>query len=207
MSPPVQAATADQVGVPEQTAQDARVLPHDYDGIREYDNPLPGWWRAAFWATIVFAAGYFVWFDVGRWGSTPDERYRADLSAYQAQRAAREAEDASSVTEELLATAAKGGVVEQGAQVFATRCASCHGADGRGLIGPNLTDLYQLHGSTRMDLFTTVKNGVPGTAMPAWGEQLKPGDVFAAATFVSTLRGKNVPGGKPPQGAPVKPFE
>jgi len=91
--------------------------------------------------------------------------------------------------------------------VFATRCASCHAADGRGLIGPNLTDLYQLHGTTRLDLFTTVKNGVPGTAMPAWGEQLKPGDVFAAATYVSTLRGTNVPGGKAAQGAPVKPFE
>lgn len=208
MSPPVEAAMADQVGVPEQAAaEDAPVLEHAYDGIREYDNPLPGWWRLGFWASIVFAAGYLVWFHVAGWGTTPDERYRADLAAYQSQRAVREAEDSSSVTEELLATAAKGGVVEQGAQVFSTRCASCHGPDGRGVIGPNLTDLYQLHGSTRLDLFTTVKNGVPGTAMPAWGEQLPPGDVFAAATFVSTLRGKNVPGGKAPQGASVKPFE
>ena len=207
MSPPVEAATADQVGVPEKTAEDAPLLEHAYDGIREYDNPLPGWWRAMFWGSIVFAAGYFIWFHVGGWAATPDERYRADLAAYQSQRAAREAEDASNVTEELLATAAKGGVVDQGAQVFATRCASCHGADGRGIIGPNLTDLYQLHGSTRMDLYTTVKNGVAGTAMPAWGEQLQPGDVFAAATYVSTLRGKNVIGGKPPQGVPVKPFE
>lgn len=207
MSPPSEAATADHVGIPEQAGDDVPVLEHAYDGIREYDNPLPGWWRLGFWATVVFAAGYLVWFHVAGWGTTPDERYRADLAAYQSQRAAREAEDSSSVTEELLATAAKGAVVEQGAQVFSTRCASCHGPDGRGVIGPNLTDLYQLHGSTRLDLFTTVKNGVPGTAMPAWGEQLQPGDVFAAATFVSTLRGKNVPGGKAPQGASVKPFE
>jgi len=207
MSPPIDAATADHIGVPEQTVEDGPLLEHAYDGIREYDNPLPGWWRAGFWATIVFAGGYVVWFHALGWGQTPDQRYRADLAAYQSQRAAREAQDTNAVTEELLATAAKGAVVEQGAQVFATRCASCHAADGRGLIGPNLTDLYQLHGNTRMDLFATVKNGVPGTAMPAWGEQLPPGDVFAAVTFVSTLRGKNVVGGKAPQGEPVKPFE
>lgn len=201
------ATTADGVRVPEAASDEAPILEHDYDGIREYDNPMPGWWRAIFWATIVFSAGYVVWFHIGGWGSTPESSYRAELTAYQAQRAEREAQDASAVNEELLATAAKGDVVQKGAQVFATRCASCHAADGRGLIGPNLTDSFQLHGTTRLDIFTTVKNGVAGTAMPAWGEQLPPGDVFAAATYVSTLRGTNVAGGKAPQGAPVKSFQ
>ena len=82
---------------------------------------------------------------------------------------------------------------------------TCHSDDGRGLIGPNLTDNYQLHGASRMDLYTTVKKGVPGTAMLAWGEQLPPADVLAVAAYVSTLRGQNVPG-KAREGQPVEPF-
>jgi cytochrome c oxidase cbb3-type subunit III len=208
MSPPVAAATADQAAVPEQAAEDAPLLEHAYDGIREYDNPLPGWWRAMFWGSIVFAAGYFIWFHVADRGESPDARYRAELAVYQSKRAEREAADAANVSEDVLARNSHDDkLVAHGAEIFATRCASCHTADGRGLIGPNLTDLFQIHGSTRMDMFTTIKNGVSGTAMPAWGEQMAPADVVAVATFATTLRGKNVAGGKAPQGAAVEAFK
>ena len=208
MSPPVEATTADHVGVPEKSGEDAPILEHAYDGIREYDNPLPGWWRAMFWGSIVFAAGYFIWFHVAGRGESPDARYRDELAVYESKRAEREAADAANVSEDVLARNAHDEkVVEHGAEIFVTRCASCHTADGHGLIGPNLTDLYQLHGSTRMDVFTTIKNGVAGTAMPAWGEQMAPADVVAVATFATTLRGTNVPGGKAPQGAPVEAFQ
>lgn len=208
MSPPVEAATADHVGVPEKTADDAPLLEHAYDGIREYDNPLPGWWRAMFWGSIVFAAGYFIWFHVADRGETPDARYRAELAVYESKRAEREAADAANVSEDVLARNSHDEkLVEHGADIFATHCASCHTADGRGLIGPNLTDLFQIHGSTRMDMFTTIKNGVSGTAMPAWGEQMAPAEVVAVATFATTLRGKNVAGGKAPQGAAVEAFK
>jgi cytochrome c oxidase cbb3-type subunit 3 len=207
MSPPAEAATADQVVI-EEVAEDAPVLEHSYDGIREYDNPLPGWWRAMFWGTIVFAAGYFVWFHVADKGESPDARYRNELAVYESKRAEREAADAANVSEELLARNAQDEkLVEHGADIFSTHCASCHSADGRGLIGPNLTDLFQIHGSTRMDMFTTIRNGVSGTAMPAWGEQMGPAEVLAVATFATTLRGKNVAGGKAPQGAPVEAFK
>jgi cytochrome c oxidase cbb3-type subunit 3 len=207
MSPPVEAATADQAVV-EEPAEEAPVLEHAYDGIREYDNPLPGWWRAVFWGSIVFAAGYFIWFHVAGRGVSPDARYRDELAVYESKRAEREAADAANVSEEVLARDAQDGkLVEHGAEIFVSRCASCHTSDGHGLIGPNLTDLFQLHGSTRMDLFTTIKNGVSGTAMPAWGEQMAPADVVAVATFAATLRGKNVPGGKAPQGEPVEAFK
>jgi cytochrome c oxidase cbb3-type subunit 3 len=207
MSPPAEAAIADQVVV-EEAAEDAPVLEHAYDGIREYDNPLPGWWRTMFWGAIVFAAGYFIWFHVADRGESPDARYRAELAVYESKRAEREAADAANVSEELLARNAQDEkLVERGADIFSTHCASCHSADGRGLIGPNLTDLFQIHGSTRMDMFTTIRNGVSGTAMPAWGEQMGPAEILAVATFATTLRGKNVAGGKAPQGAPVEAFK
>jgi cytochrome c oxidase cbb3-type subunit 3 len=206
MTPPSIAATA-EAGVPAtEEIADARLLEHAYDGIREYDNPLPGWWRAVFWASIVFAAGYWVWFHVVDWGRTPDAKYRAELAIYADQREQREAAEARDVNEDALArNSLDHKLVERGKQLFASRCVSCHADDGRGLIGPNLTDRYQLHGTTRMDIFKTVRAGVPGTAMLAWGEQMSGPDVVAVASFVITLRGKNV-AGKEPQGQPVEPF-
>jgi cytochrome c oxidase cbb3-type subunit III len=208
MTPPAIATTAES-GVPATEAKgaDARILDHAYDGIREYDNPLPGWWRALFWATIVFSAGYWVWFHVAGWGRSPDEKYQVVLVEYADQKQVREAAEARDVSEESLArTAVDPSALEHGKAIFTARCASCHAEDGHGLIGPNLTDRYQLHGATRMDIFKTVRGGVQGTAMLAWGEQMLASDVVAVAAFVTTLRGKNLPG-KEPQGAPVEPFK
>jgi len=206
LSPPVDVATADAIPVPVEQTDDGPLMAHSYDGIREYDNPLPGWWRAIFWASIVFAAGYWVWFHVGHWGRTPDDKYKAALAAYNDKRAIREAAEAAAIDEPTLERdAVDTGLVQHGEAIFAVRCASCHDITGHGLIGPNLTDLYQLHGSTRMDILKTVRGGVMGTAMPAWGEQLPAGDVIAVATYAITLRGKNLPG-KEPQGQKVEPF-
>lgn len=200
-----QTSTA-EAGVPDEPVSEARLMTHAYDGIREYDNPLPGWWSAIFIATIVFSAAYGVFYHVGHWGKTPQQKYEAALASYQDQRGARDIAEAASVNEESLARRAQDpAVVSQGQKIFAARCASCHTEDGRGLIGPNLTDEFQLHGSSRMDIYNTVKKGVPGTAMLAWGEQLPSAEVIAAAAFVTTLRGKNIPG-KAREGQPVQPF-
>lgn len=208
MSPPTIAATAD-TSIPEKstTTSDAGpLMDHAYDGIREYDNPLPGWWRAIFWASIVFAAGYWVWFHVGGWGSTQDDQYRENLAIYNDKKELRAAADARDVSEELLArTVADPTAIAHGKEIFAGRCASCHTENGRGLIGPNLTDGFQMHGSTRMDILKIVRGGVPGTAMLAWAEQMPASDVIAVTAFVISLRNTNVVG-KEPQGAPVEPF-
>ena len=198
--------TTSEVAIPDEAPDEPRLMGHAYDGIHEYDNPLPSWWRMLFYGTIVFAGFYALYFHVVGWGRTPDDKYRAALADYEGKRASREAADAANVNEQLLANDAQDPkVTDHGAEIFHVRCVSCHTEDGHGLIGPNLTDLFQIHGSTRMDIYKTVHDGVPGTAMLAWGEQLPATDVLAVATFVTTLRGKNVPG-KPPQGDPVEPF-
>src|SRR5262245_47447888 len=121
MTPPTSTTTAD-TGVPESaTADDARLMTHAYDGIREYDNPLPGWWRVLFWATIVVAAGYWIWFHVAGWGHTPDQKYRVALAGYESKREAREAADARDVSEDMLARNAQDAkLLEHGKQIFAT---------------------------------------------------------------------------------------
>jgi cytochrome c oxidase cbb3-type subunit 3 len=185
----------------------ADLLDHEYDGIREYDNPLPGWWRAVFIACIVFAGAYFAYEHLAGWGTTPAERYKIALAGWQAgYKGGPGGGDGPAVSEELLASGADNpDLVARGKAVFTARCTGCHGDNASGKIGPNLTDLYQLHGTTRMDLFATITGGAPGTAMIAWGETLKPAEIIAVATFVSSLRGKNLPG-KEPQGVPVPAF-
>jgi cytochrome c oxidase cbb3-type subunit 3 len=186
-------------------SEDPPLLDHSYDGIQEYDNPLPGWWSAAFIGTIVFACAYVALSPL--LASTPDQAYRSALADYGSKKERRELADAANVSEAILERDAHDEkVLAKGAKVFAARCVACHTEDGHGLIGPNLTDLYQLHGDTRMDIFTMIRGGVAGTPMLAWGEQLPPTDVVAVAAFVSTLRGKNIPG-KAPQGHAVETFK
>ncbi|HET9624941.1 MAG TPA: cbb3-type cytochrome c oxidase N-terminal domain-containing protein [Kofleriaceae bacterium] len=182
---------------------DGHLLDHAYDGIREYDNPLPGWWRAVFIATIVFAAGYFAAEHLTHWTSTPAETYKRALVGWQAGYKGGPGENGPAVSEELLANGAENpDIVARGAGVFAARCTGCHADNASGKIGPNLTDRFQIHGTTRLDLYSTIVGGAPGTAMIAWGETLKPDEIIAVASFVSSLRGKNLPG-KEPQGAAV----
>ncbi len=187
-------------------SSEARLMDHAYDGIREYDNPLPGWWSSIFIGTIVFAGFYLLYFHVVFGDSTPASDYQNALASYDSKRDVRERAELANISEPyLLQQIADDKVIARGVKVFGERCASCHGAAGNGLIGPNLTDTYQLHGSTRLDIYKTVRGGVPGTAMLAWGEQLPPADIVAAAGFVINLRGTNVRG-KPSEGQPVGPF-
>jgi cytochrome c oxidase cbb3-type subunit 3 len=189
------------------TAHEAPLLDHEYDGIREYDNPLPSWWSMTFGACIMFAFLYLAYYDIAGWGRSPADNYQVALAGWQSiYKGGPGGGGGPNVTEEMFAAGAENPeVVARGAEVFAARCVGCHTADGRGQIGPNLTDLYQLHGTTRMDMFATIQGGVPGTAMIAWSEVMKPTEIIAVATFVSTLRGKNLVG-KEPQGKPVPAF-
>jgi len=184
-----------------------RLLDHDYDGIREYDNPLPSWWSIVFGASIAFAFLYLAYYDIAGWGKTPAENYKLALVNWQANyKASPGGGGGPNVTEDMLASGAESpDLMARGAEVFANRCVGCHTADGRGQIGPNLTDLFQIHGTTRMDLYATIQGGAPGTAMIAWSEVMKPAEIIAVATFISTLRGKNL-AGKEPQGKPVPAF-
>jgi len=176
-----------------------RLLGHEYDGIEEYDNPLPGWWVWIFWATIVFSGIYVAVYHIGPGPSViaqydEDVRLAAALTAKQAGAAGEVSEDMLAVLQTNPAAMA------QAKQIFATRCAACHGDRGQGIIGPNLTDEYWLHGGRLTEIHRTIREGVPEKGMVPWKEQLQPAELSAVAAFVGTLRGSNPPNPKPPQG-------
>lgn len=188
-------------------SDESRIMVHEYDGIREYDNPLPFWWSAVFVITIVFAGGYWFWYHGGGPGKSIHEHFAADWKAYEQKKAEVAAKTKLEVTEELLTEwAGDGAVIEAGKKLFATNCLGCHLDDGRGQTGPNLTDDFQIHGTMRLDIFTTIRDGVPAKGMIAWGQTLSTKDVATVAAFVSTLRGTNRPNGKAPEGQNVGKF-
>ncbi len=186
------------------------LMDHEYDGIQEYDNPMPRWWVWIFWGTFYFALCYFLWFNVYFKGTSVAEEYTADMSAAREEMAKRDL--GAAITEEALEKLAANPAMMTDAQViFKKRCVQCHGSDGQGLIGPNLTDDYWIHGGGKLlDIFGVVNGGVAAKGMPEWGKQLSRVEVAKAAAYVGTLRGKHLTG-KAPEGtllasvAPAKP--
>lgn len=174
-----------------------RLLAHDYDGIQEYDNPMPRWWLWIFYATILFVPFYYV--APGFMGEGPGmvAEYEADVAAHQA---AQPPAPAAMDDATLLAVLNDKDELQEGAEVFTKNCAACHRADGGGLIGPNLTDAAWIHGGTPGAIYQTISAGVLAKGMPAWDRILKPDELKEVAAYVMSLKGTNPPQAKAAEG-------
>jgi len=181
---------------------DKNLMAHDYDGIREYDNPTPGWWKLIFLGCCIWAVGYWFYYNGGP-GLSESETYDAEEKAFLEARAASQKAEGEMDSATLIAMSKDPVQVEAGKALFAIKCASCHKPDGSGLVGPNLTDGVQIHGTTPVDLYNTIRVGVPEKGMLAWETLLKPEELKSAAAFVVSLRNTNVAGGKAPEGNPI----
>jgi cytochrome c oxidase cbb3-type subunit III len=195
-------AMRDNGKTPPPSGVEDRVMEHEYDGIREYDNPMPRWWLLTFAGTVIFSVVYM--FNVGPVGNGKGRV--ADYEAEVAEQQRLHPVAASTVTEEgLLALGGDHETLEEGQEVYRTSCAACHGPAGGGLIGPNLTDEYWIHGARLSDIHKTVVDGVLAKGMPPWSKMLKPEQITAVVVYVASLKGSNPPGAKPPQGEIAKP--
>ncbi len=172
---------------------------HEFDGIKEYDNPMPRWWVAVFWITIIASPLYIIYFHFGT-GPSELQQYQAQMdSFYEMQREQLLA--LGEVSEPVLVKVMDNGpMVESGRKIFVGKCAQCHEADGGGNIGPNLTDDYWLHGGNLMDIYVTVRDGVPAKGMISWQRQLTEADMMAVSAYVGTLQGTTPAKSKEPQG-------
>lgn len=171
---------------------------HVYDDIVEEDNHLPNWWLFILYATILFSFGYWLVYHTSKTLPQPGEAYRMEIEALKQARASANPMSPEAV----LALAKDATALAEGQQVFATTCAACHGQQGEGLIGPNLTDGFSIHGVTPQAILESVTQGYPDKGMPPWGQLLGPDKTRKVAAYVLTLPGKNVPG-KSPQGQPI----
>lgn len=179
------------------------VMEHQFDGIAELNNPTPAWFMILFYGTIIFAIGYLLTYDVLGYGKSQEEEYIAEIEqAAEAKVAflANPANAANAVNENNMEQSKDEAVIKNGASLFANRCTPCHGEHGEGIVGPNLTDEYWLHGGTAKDVFKTIKYGVPEKGMIAWEKSLSAQQLSDLTNYVLSLKGTKPAGAKAPQG-------
>lgn len=172
---------------------------HEYDGIHEFDNPLPGWWLMTFFGTIIFGFIYALHFmimpDVGL-----EVEFKSAWNTLQTIQETARANTPAASADELAAALADPAQVQAGAGLFAAKCAACHGAHGEGMVGPNLTDKFWIHGKgTPTDVLTAVAKGVLEKGMPAWENMISKQELTQVVAFVNSIHNTNLPG-KAPQG-------
>ncbi|MCP3903919.1 MAG: cytochrome C oxidase Cbb3 [Planctomycetes bacterium] len=177
-----------------------KLFEHEYDGIREYDNPMPGWWVAIFWLTILFAFPYITWYHVGK-GDSVHDNYEAELAAYAQQLLATYGEleaDEPTILRFMDDSVAMTGM----ASLFKSKCTQCHLADGSGNVGPNLTDDHWINVKTLTDIYSVINEGVIAKGMPEWQGKLTDTEIVLLSAYVAQLRRNPLPD-KAPQGDPI----
>ncbi len=181
------------------------LLDHEYDGIREFDNPCPGWWRWLFFLTAVFSAVYFFYFHIGKSGLTVEKAWEnsvaEDLRLRFADMGELKPDQAT-----LLEAMQKPDWLQVGKSVYEQRCPSCHGSQGQGLVGPNLTDDFYKNIKQLTDIPRVVAEGAANGSMPAWQKRLHPNEIVLVSAYVASIRGKNLPGPRGQEGSKIPPW-
>lgn len=168
---------------------------HSYDGIQEYDNPLPGWWKGLFWGSIFFSVLYWAWYQAGP-GDGVIDRYEASVAKAEEAKAERRRAQLAGMeikpdAATMLALMGDEATMEAQAKVWQLKCALCH-LDGRGSIGPNMTDDHYLNVKTLEDFPRIVENGIIEKGMTPFKGQLSDEEIVLIAAYAAHLRGKEL---------------
>jgi cytochrome c oxidase cbb3-type subunit III len=181
--------------------QEGKVMTdHEYDGIRELDNNLPPWWKYGFYFTIVFGIIYLINFHVTRSSPSQLQEYQTEMAEAEASKSSRLKTAAASVDENSVTALTDPALIASGLEIYKGNCASCHGQNGEGGVGPNLTDEFWINGGGIKNIFKVIKYGVPAKGMISWQQSLKPEAIQKVASYLLTLEGTNPANGKEPQG-------
>ena len=182
---------------------------HSWDGIQEFNNPLPRWWLWTFYATILWGVLYTIAYPAwplisgatpGLLGFSTRAEVKADIEAVNA---------ANADIEMRLASAELGAIADDpalqvyatnaGAAVFRTWCAQCHGSGAAGAVGyPNLLDDDWLWGGTIEEIHYSISHGIRNdedfdahwSQMPAFGELLTEEEIGSVVQHVLALSGQ-----------------
>lgn len=182
-------------------------LKEDFDGISELDNPPPPWFMWLFYSCVVFAGVYLVRYSWLQYSPNQQEEYAQKMQKLNTEKAAYMAKMADNVDENTVTLEKSPEKLAEAKTLFTDKCAACHGQNGEGKNGPNLTDDYWIHGNGIKDVFKTIKYGVLEKGMVAWKEQISPPKMRAVASYVLSLRGSNPAGAAAPQGEKMEPKE
>src|SRR5690554_5578095 len=176
------------------------MLDHEYDGIRELDNNLPPWWVWMFYATIIYAFVYLIYYHVLPYGENQEEEYLSEMRAAELEKEAYMATAKNLIDENSVEYLGDAADLAAGKAIYDGNCMACHAPDGGGGVGPNLTDEYWLHGGSIKDIFRVVKYGVPTKGMIAWESQLSPLQMAQVSSYIKDFGGTTPAAPKEPQG-------
>lgn len=172
---------------------------HDFDGIQELDNKIPPWFTFLFYGTIVFSIIYMISFHMVGSGDVQREEYMGEIKQAQMERELL-IRSGAFLNEETVTLATDAATLSNGKDIYLKNCASCHANDGGGLVGPNLTDNYWIHGGGIKNVFKTIKYGVPAKGMISWQTQLNPTQIKEVGSFIISLEGTVPAVPKAPEG-------
>lgn len=175
------------------------LLSHNYDGIRELDNRIPPWFSMLFYGTIIWAAIYFMVFHVFDDGQVQSKEYKVEIEQAKMERDFL-VRTGAFINEETVKFVDDAASMAEGKEIYLKNCATCHGQNGEGLVGPNLTDDFWIHGGGVKNIFKVIKYGVPAKGMISWETQLDPKKMQSASSYIITLHGTNPPNGKTAEG-------
>jgi cytochrome c oxidase cbb3-type subunit 3 len=181
-----------------------RLMDHEYDGIREFDNPLPGWWTWLFVGSIIFSVIYVAYFHFGV-GPSIEDRYQT-AQARQVEALLAQLGEIAPDNETIVRFMHKDDWMTAMQGVFTGNCAQCHVADGGGGIGPNLTDDQYKNVKEPADIFTVISEGIPGTSMAGWSDRLREPQMILLAAYVASLRGTEPANGIASEGSRIDPW-
>jgi len=176
---------------------------HEYDGIRELDNKLPRWWVYLFYVTIIFAVVYLLGYHVTNWWPLQEEEYNVEM-ALQAE--IEKANPAPVADLENMVPMTAEADLAAGLDTYKKICSVCHGQNGEGLVGPNFTDEYWIHGDSVnntisiKNLYQVVITGVIEKGMISYKDQLSPVQIQQVLSYILSLQGTKPANPKAAQG-------
>ncbi len=177
---------------------------HSYDGILEYDNPTPGWWNLIWFGTIAFSVLYILIYHLSPMVLDPYEQLAAQkkkaMDTMFSEIATTELSD-----DKMLMLMNDEKWLTMGEGIYQISCAKCHGNQGEGFQGPNMTDDYYKNIKTLTDFFDVIKNGAGGGTMPPQ-VALNDSQITVVAAYVASMRGKNLEGPRPAEGETIAPW-
>ena len=176
--------------------KDTLLAGHDADGITEFDNDMPLWWLVGFIFTVVFAFGYFVQYHLAD-GPSSKKEYEEEVAAFN-----KSKEPPGTVKEVVFNPLTDAASLDAGRTVFngsANTCFTCHRNDLGGVVGPNLTDEFWMHGGDLKAIMTSIKTGYPEKGMQPFGTNARLSDrqVLQVASYILSLKGSNPANPKP----------
>jgi cytochrome c oxidase cbb3-type subunit 3 len=183
--------------------EESILLDHNYDGIKELDNHLPPWWKWLFYFTIVWGIVYLLVYHVFDAQPLMIEEYDIAMEDARIAKEAMMAVAGNNIDENNVEFSDAADVMANGKAIYDRECVACHAPEGQGLIGPNFTDNYWIHGGSINDLFATIKYGVPQKGMISWQSKLTPSDMRDVSSYILTFVGttpQNPPAPKAAEG-------